>query len=59
MDNHVANWDHCLEYASLSDVGLRRANNQDAMAVVLAGALSPSGEQTADTQVWTPSLGST
>ena len=36
MDSHTANWDHCLEHAALSDVGLRRANNQDAMAVVVA-----------------------
>ncbi|HUT95608.1 MAG TPA: protein phosphatase 2C domain-containing protein [Thermoguttaceae bacterium] len=38
MDEHAARWDHCLEYASLSDVGLRRANNQDSMAVMLAGS---------------------
>ncbi len=38
MDSQTANWDHCLEYAALSDVGLRRANNQDSMAVVLAGS---------------------
>ena len=30
-------WNHCLEHAALSDIGLRRANNQDAYAVVLAG----------------------
>lgn len=29
-------WSHCLEYASMSDVGLRRSNNQDSMTVVLA-----------------------
>jgi len=34
----MGNWDHCLEHAALSDVGLRRANNQDAMAVVTAGS---------------------
>jgi len=38
MDEHAASWDDCLEYASLSDVGLRRANNQDSMAVMLAGS---------------------
>jgi protein phosphatase len=32
------NWDHCLEYAELSDLGLRRANNQDSKAVVIAGS---------------------
>ena len=30
-------WKHCLEYAVISDVGLRRANNQDSYAVLLAG----------------------
>ena len=36
MDQDTANWEHCLQHAALSDVGLRRANNQDAMAVVIA-----------------------
>lgn len=40
MDQHTANWQHCLEHAELSDLGLRRANNQDAMAVVLADSQS-------------------
>ena len=38
MDPHLAIWEHCLELAVLSDVGLRRANNQDSVAVVLAGS---------------------
>ncbi|MFH1265662.1 MAG: protein phosphatase 2C domain-containing protein [Planctomycetota bacterium] len=38
MDEHTANWDPGLEHASLTDVGLRRANNQDSLAVVLAGS---------------------
>lgn len=29
-------WNSCLEYVALSDVGMRRANNQDAHAEVLA-----------------------
>jgi len=29
-------WEHALEHAALSDIGLRRTNNQDALAVVLA-----------------------
>ena len=29
-------WEHCLEYAAMSDVGLRRTNNQDSLAVTLA-----------------------
>jgi len=31
-------WEHCLQHAALTDLGLRRANNQDAMKVVLAGS---------------------
>ncbi len=31
-------WEHCLEYAALSDVGLRRTNNQDSLAVALAAS---------------------
>jgi serine/threonine protein phosphatase PrpC len=38
MDEHASKWDHCLEYASQTDVGLRRANNQDSLAVVLASS---------------------
>lgn len=37
MEQNPVNWDTSLEHAALSDVGLRRANNQDAMAVALAG----------------------
>jgi len=36
MATPAANWAHCLEHAALSNVGLRRANNQDSMAVVIA-----------------------
>jgi PPM family protein phosphatase len=35
--NASHSWKHCLEYAVISDVGLRRANNQDNYAVFLAG----------------------
>ncbi|MEE8451492.1 MAG: PP2C family serine/threonine-protein phosphatase [Thermoguttaceae bacterium] len=38
MDQPTDIWEHCLEHAALSDVGLRRANNQDAMSVVIAGS---------------------
>ena len=38
MSQQAANWDHCLEHAELSDVGLRRANNQDSLAVVIASS---------------------
>jgi protein phosphatase len=32
----VSNWQDALEYAATSDVGLRRANNQDSFVVVVA-----------------------
>ncbi len=38
MDPNTAIWAHCLDTAALSDIGLRRGNNQDALAVVLAGS---------------------
>ncbi len=40
MDRPTSIWDQCLEYAALSDVGLRRGNNQDAYA------LFPAANQT-------------
>jgi protein phosphatase len=38
MDPTATNWDHCLQMAAASDLGLRRANNQDAKAEVLANS---------------------
>jgi len=38
MDPNAQRWQHCLEYAALTDIGLRRTNNQDSMTVVLAGS---------------------
>jgi protein phosphatase len=38
MDLHAAIWEHCLEPASLSDIGLRRSNNQDSLAILLASS---------------------
>ncbi len=38
MEPHLPIWEHCLEPAALTDIGLRRPNNQDSMAVVLAGS---------------------
>ncbi|MHB8900963.1 MAG: PP2C family protein-serine/threonine phosphatase [Thermoguttaceae bacterium] len=38
MDRQPGIWDHCLEYASATDVGMRRANNQDSMAVAPAAS---------------------
>ncbi len=31
-------WNHCLDYVGATDLGLRRANNQDNLAVLLAGS---------------------
>lgn len=36
MEPNNANWENCLEHAARTDVGLRRANNQDSYACVLA-----------------------
>ncbi len=36
MAQNSGNWEYSLEHAALSDIGLRRANNQDAVAVVIA-----------------------
>jgi len=33
------NWDQCLQHAEISDVGMRRSNNQDSYAVAIAGDL--------------------
>ena len=38
MDRQPGIWDHCLEQASATDVGLRRSNNQDSHAVALAAS---------------------
>ena len=38
MDKMPNIWEHCLEHAALSDVGLRRSNNQDSLAVSLAAS---------------------
>lgn len=37
MAQPTANWNHGLQVAAQSDVGMRRANNQDSHAVVMAG----------------------
>jgi len=38
MDQNASKWKHCLEIGVLSDVGLRRTNNQDSMALALASS---------------------
>ena len=37
MPAATVNWDHCLAYAASTDVGMRRSNNEDSHAVVVAG----------------------
>jgi serine/threonine protein phosphatase PrpC len=37
MGSTSYDWNQCLEYAALTDVGMRRANNQDSLNVALAG----------------------
>jgi serine/threonine protein phosphatase PrpC len=36
MAQNPGTWEHSLQHAALSDTGLRRTNNQDALAVVIA-----------------------
>lgn len=36
MAEQDASWDHCLRHYSISDIGMRRSNNQDASTVLLA-----------------------
>jgi protein phosphatase len=38
MDPQTTTWQNCLEHVALSDVGLRRSNNQDSLAVVVASS---------------------
>ncbi len=38
MDEKPITWDTGVEHAAISDVGLRRSNNQDSFAVALAGS---------------------
>jgi protein phosphatase len=38
MTQSGSRWDRCLKYCAKTDVGLRRANNQDSHAVFLAGS---------------------
>jgi serine/threonine protein phosphatase PrpC len=37
MAQQNSDWVNCLEHAVVSDIGMRRSNNQDSYAVVLAG----------------------
>ena len=41
MSESLTNWDNYLAVASLSDVGMRRSNNQDNMSIMLAGSMDP------------------
>jgi protein phosphatase len=39
MSESLTNWDNYLAVASLSDVGMRRSNNQDNMSISMAGSM--------------------
>lgn len=45
MSNNAGNWGNCLRYAAVSDVGLRRANNQDSFNIMLAANQEQFHEQ--------------
>ena len=36
MPQQQVNWNQCLQHAAVSDIGMRRSNNQDSYSVVLA-----------------------
>jgi protein phosphatase len=40
MADEPVNWDECLHYAAVTDIGMRRTNNEDSHAVALAGDLA-------------------
>lgn len=37
--SETINWDECLQHAAISDIGMRRQNNQDSYAVTVAAEL--------------------
>ena len=39
MAEQSVNWSQCLQYSAVSDVGMRRSNNQDSHAIVIADGL--------------------
>jgi len=45
MDVRAGTWERCLEHAAVSDVGMRRANNQDSYCVVIAGDTAQWGRR--------------
>lgn len=45
MSSAKVNWDHCLKHAALTDIGMRRANNQDSHAVVIADSPDAWGQR--------------
>jgi protein phosphatase len=45
MDPSAGVWRHCLEVAANSDIGLRRANNQDSYSIALAGDQADFGQR--------------
>ncbi len=48
MEQQSAIWKHCLQHVAQSDLGLRRANNQDSLAVAPPLVVVPTiGDPTA------------
>jgi protein phosphatase len=45
MSSAKVNWDQCLKHAALTDVGMRRANNQDSHAVMIADSVEAWSER--------------
>jgi protein phosphatase len=45
MDPQTATWQNCLEYVTLTDLGLRRTNNQDSLTVALASSKAAFGQR--------------
>ena len=40
MDINAATWENCIEHVTATDIGLRRSNNQDSVAVAVAGSVA-------------------
>jgi serine/threonine protein phosphatase PrpC len=45
MSSAKVNWEQCLKHAALTDVGMRRANNQDSHAVMIADGVEAWSER--------------
>ena len=45
MSSAKVNWDQCLKHAAVTDIGMRRANNQDSHAVMIADSVEAWSER--------------